>query len=177
MSRSAPKLITGNQNLHKMKRELSMVLLHGAGLGGYIWDEVLQSIKNPALRIEFPGRSGSEKDNSNVSIQEYVDLATAQIESWDVDRFVIIAHSIGGCLGLIMNDRFRKRAKGFIGIGSIIPKKNRSFASSFPFPQNRLLPLILHFLGTRPPDNSIRNELCNDLSPDKSRRNSTAVFP
>src|SRR5690606_8274684 len=85
------------------------------------------------------------------------------IADWGNHHFILVAHSIGALVGLKVAERFRERLKGFVAIGSVVPKSGRSFASSMPFPQNLLLPILLSLFGTKPPKKSIEAELCNDL--------------
>jgi hypothetical protein len=44
-----------------MNDKIGIVLIHGAGLGSFIWDDFKSLIKNPVLTIEFPNREVSDK--------------------------------------------------------------------------------------------------------------------
>lgn len=151
-----------------MKNNTGIVLIHGAGLGNYIWRETNQYFNNPILAIEYPSREVGDKINGKLSFDDYLNSAIKQIDNWEVDQFAIIAHSIGGCLGLMLNDHFKERVNGFIGISAIIPKNGKSFANCFPMPQKIILPVVLKLFGTKPPAKSIENELCNDLEISKT---------
>ena len=146
-----------------MHHNTGIVLIHGAGLGKYIWSETNQYLTFPTLAVEFPNRECGDSINKNLFIEDYLISAIEQIENWGIDKFTIIAHSIGGCIALKLNDHFKERVTGFIGISAIIPKKEKSFASCFPIPQKLIIPLILKLFGTNPPKKSIIAELCNDL--------------
>ncbi len=67
-----------------------------------------------------------------------------------------------------MSEYFTNKIIGFVGICSIFPVNGKSFLSCFPFPQNILMPLILNIFGTKPPQKTIEQELCNDLTPDQT---------
>ena len=97
-----------------MNDKIGIVLIHGAGLGNFIWDDLKPLIKNPVLTIEFPNREVGDKANNNLTFD---------------DNFVIVTHSIGGCIGLSLNDYFAEKVVGFIGISSAIPTNGKSFIS------------------------------------------------
>lgn len=94
----------------------------------------------------------------------------SQIIQWGIEEFMIVAHSIGGCLALKIAEEFKSNVRGFVAIGSVIPEIGKSFVASFPFPQNWLMPIIFKFLGTKPPAKMLTQELCNDLNPDKTQQ-------
>lgn len=151
-----------------MSNKSGILLIHGAGLGSFIWDEIDELLNHPTLAIDFPNREVGDQSNGKIPFEEYTDCAIKQIENWNIKQFTIVAHSIGGCLGLKLSDHFRDNVIGFVGIGAVIPKSNQSFVDCLPFPQKLILPFILKIFGTRPPDKSIEKDLCNDLGQSRS---------
>ncbi len=151
-----------------MNDKIGIVLIQGAGLGSFIWDDLKPLIKNPVLTIEFPNREVGDKANVNLTFDDYKKTAIEQIEKWGIDNFVIVTHSIGGCVGLSLTDYFAKKVVGFVGISSAIPTSGNSFISCLPFPQSLLMPLILNLFGTKPPQKAIEQTLCNDLTSEQT---------
>lgn len=146
-----------------MNDKIGIVLIYGAGLGSFIWDDLKPFMKNPVLTIEFPNREGGDKANNNLSFDDYKKSAIEQIEKWGIDNFVIVTHSIGGCIGLSLTDYFAEKVVGFVGISSAFPTNGNSFIFCLPFPQSLLMPLIMKLFGTKPPQKVIEQTLCNDL--------------
>lgn len=144
------------------KQDIGFVYIHGAGLGSFIWDGVVAEMNLPYLAVEFPNRSQEETEDSNLS--DYALHVITQIREWGVDKFIILAHSIGGCIGLMVAEAFKERVVGFIGLGAAIPKQGGSFVSILPFPQKLVFPFLLRVFGTRPPNNIILSSLCHGLS-------------
>lgn len=140
------------------------LLIHGAGLGSFIWDEVREFIRYPVLSIDLPNRNLDFKSNRKLSFEDYIYSIVRRVEKWDVQKFIIVAHSISGCLGLTVAEFFRSRVVGFIAVGAAIPVTGSSFISCLPFPQRIILPVIISLAGTRPPEKTIEKGLCNDLS-------------
>lgn len=151
-----------------MNDKIGIVLIHGAGLGSFIWDDLKPLIKNPVLTIEFPNREVGDKVNNNLNFDDYKKSAIEQIEKWNNHNFVIVTHSIGGCVGLSLADHFAKKVVGFVGISSAIPTNENSFISCLPFLQSLLMPLILNLFGTKPPQKAIEQTLCNDLTSEQT---------
>lgn len=149
---------------------LGIVFIHGAGLNGYVWKDLTIKLNVPSLSIDFPNRLSGDKVNINLSFDDYINSVKGQIEQWKHQRLIIVAHSIGACVGLELLKHFKNEVKGFVAVGSVIPVSGNSFISSLPFPQNWMLPIILKLMGTRPPRKMIENELCNDLTPDQTRK-------
>ena len=54
-----------------MNDKIGIVLIHGAGLGSFIWDDLKPLIKNPVLTIEFPNRGVDNKTNVNLTFNDY----------------------------------------------------------------------------------------------------------
>jgi alpha-beta hydrolase superfamily lysophospholipase len=112
-----------------------------------------------------------------MTFNDYVNSTAEPIKSWNNDSFIIVAHSIGACVGLKVAEQFKNELKGFVAISSVIPISGNSFVSSLPFPQKFILPIILNLIGTRPPRKSIENELCNDLNHQQKQKIITEFTP
>ncbi|RED58157.1 alpha/beta fold hydrolase [Cohnella lupini] len=150
------------------ERNIGIVFIHGAGLDGRVWDQVAQGLDIPCLQVEFPkGRQGMDS-RRGLSLDDYVAGVQRQIENWGVDRFVIVAHSLGGVVGLQVANRMSDRVVGFVAVGAAIPNKFGSFLSTLPLPKRLLMSLILRTVGTKPPESAIRAGLCGDLSKEQA---------
>lgn len=141
------------------------VFLHGAGLGSYIWQDVMPKLELPALTIDYPNREQGYNVNRNLSFEDYTREIIRQIDAWDCERLLLVAHSIGGCLSLHIARHYGSRIAGLAGVGAAFPAKGGSFVSCLPFPQRLIMPVLLNLAGTRPPQNMIELGLCHDLSP------------
>jgi pimeloyl-ACP methyl ester carboxylesterase len=159
-----------NNNQELTSHTIGIVFIHGAGMNSSIWQAVKTQTSNPILHIDFPNRKSEGDQNAHLTLDDYVKSTVAKITNWEHSHFIIVAHSIGACVGLKVAEHFKNELKGFVAIGSVIPKSGQSFASSMPFPQSILLPIILTLLGTKPPKKMIEAELCNDLTPEATSR-------
>ncbi|MGZ5244517.1 MAG: alpha/beta fold hydrolase [Bacteroidia bacterium] len=153
-----------------MKNNIGIALIHGAGLNSSVWDELKKEIDFPTLAIDFPNRKTDGKANGKLTFDDYVNTTIEQIKNWDANNFILVAHSIGACVGLKVAEHFKKELKGFVVLSSVIPTNGNSFASTLPFPQKLILPIILSLLGTKPPKKTIESDLCNDLSAEQTQK-------
>jgi len=141
------------------------VFLHGAGLGSWIWEDVISELEYPCLAIDFPGRGNHKNiETKNLSLNEYVESALLDIDRFSPEKLIIIAHSISGTIALEIVHKLQNRICGFIAISAAIPAMNNSYLSSLPIIMNVFLRLMLTLAGTRPPESAIRDGLCNDLN-------------
>ncbi|MFD0590325.1 alpha/beta fold hydrolase [Paenibacillus sp. GCM10027627] len=147
-------------------KQTGFVFIHGAGLNGGIWSEVIRGLDAPCLAVEFPRASANvrSKKRNEAGIADYISSIKRQIEDWGVQRFVLVAHSIGGVLALKLAEEFKGRVAGLVAVGAAIPENGGSFLSSLPFPQRAIYSVILRLVGTKPPEAALRSGLCNDLT-------------
>lgn len=150
--------------VRKQQKDIGFVLLHGAGLGAWIWKDVLDKLEYPCLAIDLPGR-GEHADTAiaDLSLNKYVESVISDLNRFRAHKLIIVAHSISGIIGLEAAERIKDRVVGFIAISASIPSAHGSYISSLPFLFGLFLRIILRFSGTRPPASAIRGGLCNDL--------------
>ena len=153
-----------------MNPTTGVILIHGAGLGRFIWREVMPLIPYPTVAIDFPHRETGDQANRYLSWDDYLTDILQQINAWDqgYDELVVVAHSIGGGIALALHHHLGERMRGLMGIGAAFPASGRSFISCLPVPQRQIMPLLLRIVGTKPPASSLGNELGHDL-PDELR--------
>lgn len=142
--------------------------MNGAGLNRLIWIDLLGFMENPVLTLDFPNRKSPGNLNARLAFDEYVNKAVNEVKARRPKNFIIVAHSISSLVGLKVAEKFGKELRGFVAISSVIPQSGQSFASSLPFPQKWVLPLLMSLFGTKPPKKVIITDLCNDLPPQKS---------
>jgi pimeloyl-ACP methyl ester carboxylesterase len=138
-----------------MPRDL--LLLHGAGLGAWIWDRVLPHLLLPARALDLPGR-GDGTPPGDVTLEQSVQFVTRHIG----DDTVIVGHSFGAMIALAAATR--KRA-AVIAVGGVTPESGKTFLSIIPFPQRLFLGVMLRRAknGIAIPPSIVRKGYCNDL--------------
>lgn len=145
-----------------------LLLLSGAGLPAWIWDEVRADLIGIETRVvEYP--------REFASLAEYAEAAVATAEGWD--SFGVVAHSLGGVIGSELVAQVPERVTGFLGVAAIVPKAGTSFVRALPFPQRHVVSIAMHVMGTKPPAKSIRDDLCAGIRRDQADRIATEFAP
>jgi len=144
-----------------------IVMIHGAGLGAWIWRDVRPLLKGHSYAANFPGREPLPAPSNLVTLDDYANAVIEQIQHREKEHIILVGHSIGALVALKAAKHFGKRISGFVAIASPIPKDGGSFMSALPLGQRLMLKLALR-KGTKPPDDLIRKAYCNDLKPEQA---------
>ena len=90
-----------------------LLLLHGFGADGNIWDAALILLRDNCrlLIADLPGFGGSEVGGS-MHMGDYADAMIAVLDHAGVDGCTVVGHSMGGYVALDMASRFPERMEG-----------------------------------------------------------------
>lgn len=149
--------------------KLGALFIYGAGMRSRIWEKTIEGFGHPVLLADYPLRDEASDSGTaarSLTLRDYTDYIRRQAEKWEVERFVIVAHSLGGLPALELAAALPERVAGIVAVGASIPKPGGSFASTLPLPQRWLLPALLRAAGTKPPEAAIRAGLCSGLAPE-----------
>ncbi|MEC0369350.1 alpha/beta fold hydrolase [Paenibacillus chibensis] len=149
------------------QEQTGFVFIHGAGLDSTIWKRVAIQLEAPCLLIDFPHRQEKSASRKQLSLEDYTEHLSAQINGWEVKRFFLVAHSIGGVPALRIASKHKAQLAGFVAVGAVIPAEGESFMSVFPPARRILMGMMMRVFGTRPPEAVIRQGLCSDLPPEQ----------
>lgn len=154
--------------IDEVREKPGIVFIHGAGLGGWIWRDVLPLLDTPTLAVDFPRREAAVEARKSLTLDDYCTDVVQKIEDLKAQKIVIVAHSVGGVVAFKVAAVLGNRLAGFVGVGAAIPRDGGSFLSSLPPFKSAFMGVILRILGTRPPQSAIEQGLCNDLSPEQT---------
>lgn len=149
---------------NRSEKLTGFVFIHGAGFEEKIWNDVVEGLDHPWFLIKYPFREKEKNSRLDLHLEDYVTYIVKQLKTWEVESFIIVAHSLGGVFALRLAEELPDRVAGFAAVGAAIPKNGGSYVSILPFPKRRLSSVILKKWGTKPPESAIRKGLCNDLS-------------
>jgi pimeloyl-ACP methyl ester carboxylesterase len=149
--------------INDKSRHIGLAFIPGAGLGSWIWRELPASLNLPHLFTNYPLREADARARKDLRLADYADHVRDQIAQFDVERVVIVAHSIGGVVGLKVAAQLGDRLAGIVGVGAVFPAGGGSFVSAFPQPQRLVTGTVMRLFGTKPPTSAIRKTLASDL--------------
>lgn len=138
-------------------KDTQIIYLSGAGLDVSIWDSVRG-------KVAIPSKAAVHGRESAATLSSAVQDILTQIQKLNASRYIIVAHSLSGVIGVEIARALGGKLGGFIAVAATIPSPGGSFTSALPFPQSLLMPLLLNIVGTKPPVGAIRKGLCSDLN-------------
>jgi pimeloyl-ACP methyl ester carboxylesterase len=144
----------------------TVIFLHGAGMGRWIWAKVQDGLGVPSFAFDINSRHAAATPRTCAS--ELV----AQIDTHKINDVVLVSHSLAGVLVPSLGALLSERLKGCVYVAAVLPKTGKSFAQSMGFGPNIILNVLFAFNrnGLKPSEKMLRAELCNDLAPEDSSK-------
>ena len=141
----------------------SLILLHGAGLGRWVWDKVIPELTAPAQALDLPGRGDGTKP-ADVTLKQCIDLVSGKARSL-ATRSILVGHSISAEVALGVAVAHPENVAAVVLVGGVVPESGKSFMSLMPIPQRLFLHVLLKraHAGIKLPDSLARKQYCNDL--------------
>ena len=156
--------------------KLGIIFISGAGLQPWIWQEVTKEISLPYAAVDFTELKKNKQLN-DITVDDYVQAALAQATALNVEKVIIVTHSIGGIIGVELAKKLGNKVAGFVAVCAAIPRPGKSFLSLFPFPQSFITGMIMRIVGTKPPASAIKSGLCNDIDDTTASRVADSFDP
>lgn len=152
-----------------------LVLLHGAGLGSWIWDPVIPHLNVPVEALDLPGRVGTDALPRSVTLQHAIDAVHDRLHG----PSIVVGHSFSAEVALGVAAAHPASVAGVVLVGGVVPRSGRSFMSLLPYPQRVFLHLLLRLNrnGIRLPTSLVKSEYCSDLDAEQSARVLERIVP
>ncbi len=92
-----------------------VILVHGFGEDGSIWNELIKDLKNDFYLIipDIPGSGKSEMLDGDISIEDYADVIKAILKEEKSALYCMIGHSMGGYITLAFAEKYPDLLNGF----------------------------------------------------------------
>lgn len=101
-----------------MRGKRNLVLVHGAGGSHLDWPAPLRRLRETNVyALDLPGHGRSEGPGRN-SIAAYRDFLLAFLEALDLEKVVLVGHSMGGAIALDFALSYPRRLAGLILVGT-----------------------------------------------------------
>ena len=162
------------------------LLIHGAGHGAWVWDEVKGVMENslrtrvglhhslfaPGAIIapDLPGHGARfcTDDPWRLTFEDAVDALLGHLEAARVTRPVVVAHDLSGLIALETVRRMKEPPRALVLVGAVVPDLFHTVGEMLPLPI-RVLMALLRFLPGTPPESVIMHReiggrfLCSDM--------------
>lgn len=99
-----------------------VVFIHGGLHTSWCWDRVVERVQLPSIAIDLPGRGARLGVPAELSTDDFVAAAAADIERTGWDDIVVVAHSLGGVTALGLSAAMPDRISHVIFISAVAPK-------------------------------------------------------
>lgn len=138
-----------------------LLLLHGAGLGAWIWDRVIPELNYPAEAVDLPGRSGKGTPG-DVTLQQCIDYVAGRARGY---RAVVVGHSFSAQVALGLASAYPQHVGAVILVAGIAPDNGKAFVSLMPLARRLFLRMVLRRArnGVRLPPKLVQKQYCSDL--------------
>jgi pimeloyl-ACP methyl ester carboxylesterase len=103
-----------------------LVLVHGGMHGSWCWDPTLPFLDAPFTTVDLPGRGRRPADVSEVTLADCVGAVIADADAQGFDRFVLVAHSLGGVTITETAVQHPDRVAALVYIGALVPGPGQS---------------------------------------------------
>lgn len=129
-----------------------LLLLHGAGLGAWIWDRVIPHLDAPSDALELP--------RPHLGVAE-----AAELIAQNAQPSLVVAHSFSAMFALAAATAHPEKFAGIVCVGGVVPESGKSFLSLLPPPMRLFMRVVLARSkdGVRIPQKLIAKQYCNDL--------------
>lgn len=131
---------------------MPVLLLSGAGLPAWIWDDVRSALPVESRVAAYPRGRSTLADHARGALDTVADWPACHV----------VAHSVGGVVAAAMAALAPERITAVTGVCAIMPRSGSSFVTSLPPPQRQVMGAMVRLLGTRPPERVLRS-LCRGL--------------
>ncbi|MGZ8178803.1 alpha/beta fold hydrolase [Williamsia sp. SKLECPSW1] len=149
---------------------MSVVLVHGAGMGASSWDPLVTRLDEPVLAVDLPGRGGrSDVDLRTVTLD---DCARAIVDDIDAagfdDEIVLVAHSFAGVSAPRVMSALPSRLSHVVFLSAVVPPDGTRVIDQIdPSVRSAVEACIVD--GVYHQDREAATAmLCNDMSPEQT---------
>lgn len=110
---------------------ISVLLLPGAWMGGWIWESTLASLQHRGLEAHTMTLAGlapgtTHTQASSVTLEKHVEQLVGRIQSLESDRIVVVSHSYSAVIAEIASRRTNDVVAGVVHLGGFVPPSGRS---------------------------------------------------
>lgn len=102
--------ILTNYEVFGAQKPKAIVILHGWGQNSENWKDVGVRLSEnyKVILLDLPGFGSSSRPETNFSMQDYTDFTKHFIEKLNLDNIILIGHSFGGKIAIILASQFNK---------------------------------------------------------------------
>ena len=105
---------------------MTMVLVHGGGLGKECWDLLLPLLDGDVVAVDLPGRGDRPADLTKTGIADFVEAVVDDITTRDLHDVVLVGHSAAGVTIPQVAARVPDRIRALVFVSCTVPRDGES---------------------------------------------------
>lgn len=161
-------------------RTTTFVLIPGAWLGGWVWEQVASRLRARGYRVRpvtLPGL-GEGADVSGIGLSTHVDEVLSILEDDDLRNVIVVGHLYSGLVAGQIADRAPDRVAHTVFVESFLPRDGRAMVDALTESAREAeLQAVEENGGRWPPPTPAEVADGNDLSPEQARRLAESFVP
>lgn len=115
-----------------MRNAMGFVLIHGGGLESWVWERVIPQLELPAITAHRIPPAANWK---MLSLEECTRFVERQITDAEMNKAIIVAHSIGGVIARELAILAPQLVKGIVFLSANVPIAGKPSLSTLPLAQ------------------------------------------
>jgi len=114
----------------EVDRAAPLVLVHGAGAGGWCWDPVAPLLGERGHPVYAPSLSGL--DDPETGLDRHADDVVRVLDEHDLRGVVLVGHSYGGMPITVVAERAPERLRRLVYLDAFAPADGQSALDTRP---------------------------------------------
>lgn len=154
---------------------VGLVLVHGGGHDARCWDRLIDAVAAQSdvrvLAVDLPGRGTHPGPLRGLTVAACVDAVVDQIRGSELQRMVLVGHSMAGMIVPGVADALgRSQVERIVLIAANVAPPNRSVLDTLPLPGRAVGEVMARWPRPyRMPRPLARALFCNGMSPEQTR--------
>lgn len=152
----------------------SILLIHGAWQGAWVWDEVADLLEQRGFRVRalnLPGSGSDRTSGADVTLASYAEAIVAEAQEMQSEKLVLVGHSMGGAAITAAASLAPELFARLIYVCAFLPRPGESVASLVaegraPEGGGAQMEMVDNGGASRLILNSIAETFLNDCTPD-----------
>ncbi len=125
-----------SENKKPLPRGSHIVLIHGAWLGGWCWQDIAPVLRAAGFTVHTPTMTGAGERqhlaSPHIGLQTWVDDIKHLMETQDLCDVVLVAHSFGGRVATGVVDQLPHRVREVVFLDSVLAPPGVSLLAQLP---------------------------------------------
>jgi pimeloyl-ACP methyl ester carboxylesterase len=162
-----------------------VLLVHGGGCGSWCWEPMLPFLRAHAVTLDLPpievrtpeGRRSQPPGLFDLTVSDWADTALATLDEREIERAVLVGHSLGGLTIAEVARRAPERVERLVFVSAAVPPEGGCVLDTLPKELRDMSRSALENVRTARsfgegevmPEEMVRGLFCSDMNEEQAR--------